>query len=821
MRGQACRRPERTSRALLGAAIVAVILVAVALTAVATASAQDTRAAEPIDLPEIVRRANDADRELREAEAALTAEQGGVAVEARLPETIREIDEQLRIANELFASHPTLDAIREVEKQWLDSGSRLAAMQEELSVQADLDSVRLERLTELEASWTRTVETGAQAGVPMEALARAESIAVRLGEVRARTEGARQRVLALQGQVADQQSRVQDALASARLLRETALGRLLARDSDAIWALSSGNVAESGSEARSALVDEVSTLSEYGRRSAERFALHFGVVVLFAFSAAWARRRVRPWVADKPSLAPVAAVFDHPFAMAIVLSMPASGWIHPQAPRIFGSMLGAVALASTCVVLWSLVEASLRPLLLALAGLYVAGVAESIVHTVALASRAAVLAESAAAVVFLVWFARRESTGKWMRRGVAVAGMAFSIAIVSSALGYTTLSRFVVAGCLGSATAAVILYALARILDGLVLFALRVSPLAMLRMTRDHRPTMRRRIAVVVRLALGFVWLLVTLELFAARETVESAVRGALTSSASIGAIRISLGDVLLFATCIVAAVFVARFLLFALEEDVYPRAQLPRGVPFAISTIGRYAVLFFGFVFAVSAMGVDLSKFALLAGAFGIGLGLGLQNVVANFASGLILLFERPVKVGDTVEVDKYAGDLRHIGLRASVIRTLEGSEVIVPNTDLVSEKVINWTLTDQQRRLAIDVGVAYGTEPERVLDLLTEVARAHPMVLDDPRPQALFLGFGDSALNFQLRAWTAHFNGWQVVRSDLAIGINAALRDARIQIPFPQRDLRLVSIPNVAINPTSMAAVPSEEDPSRNDPG
>ncbi len=808
--------------ALFGTLIIAAILVAVAFGAVTTASAQETRAANPIDLAEIVRQANDADRELREAEAALSAEPWGVAIEERLARTIREIDEQLRIANELFAAQPTLDAIREVENRWLDIGSGLAAMQEELSAQADRDFANLDRLNELEATWTRIVETGAQAGVPSEVLARAEAIVIRVGEVLARTKGARQRILVLQGQVADQQSRVQDAVASARLLREAALGRLFARDSDTIWSvLSSGNVAEAKSDVRSALVEEVSTLSEYARQTRERFALHVGVVVLFALGAAWARRRVRPWVTDKASLAPVAAVFDHPFAMAVVLSTPASGWIHPQAPRIFGAMLGAVALASTCVVLWNLVEVSLRPLLLALGGLYIAGVAESIVHTVPLASRTVVLVESAAAMLFLVWFARRESTGKWTARGVAVAGGAFSTAIVSSALGYTTLSRFVVAACLGSAAAAVILYALARILDGLVLFALRVSPLAMLRMTRDHRPTMRRRTAIVVRFVLGLVWLLVTLELFAARETVESAVRGALTSTASIGEISISLGDVLLFAACIVAAVFVARFLLFALEEDVYPRAELPRGVPFAISTIGRYAVLFFGFVFAFSAMGVDLSKFALLAGAFGIGLGLGLQNVVANFASGLILLFERPVKVGDTVEVDKFAGDLLHIGLRASVIRTLEGSEVIVPNTDLVSEKVINWTLTDQQRRLSIDVGVAYGTEPERVLDLLTDVALAHPKVLVDPPPQALFLGFGDSALNFQLRAWTGHFNGWQVVRSNLAVGINAALRDARIEIPFPQRDLRLVSVPNVATDPPSLAAVPPKQDPSSNGDG
>ena len=127
-----------------------------------------------------------------------------------------------------------------------------------------------------------------------------------------------------------------------------------------------------------------------------------------------------------------------------------------------------------------------------------------------------------------------------------------------------------------------------------------------------------------------------------------------------------------------------------------------------------HYAILLVGFFFAVAAMGIDMTKFTILAGAFGVGLGFGLQNIVNNFVSGLVLLFERPVHVGDMIQVGEREGRLRHIGMRASVIRTLEGSEVIVPNGQLISEEVLNWTLSDQQRRLEIPVGVAYGTDPD-----------------------------------------------------------------------------------------------------------
>jgi potassium efflux system protein len=243
-------------------------------------------------------------------------------------------------------------------------------------------------------------------------------------------------------------------------------------------------------------------------------------------------------------------------------------------------------------------------------------------------------------------------------------------------------------------------------------------------------------------------------------------------------------------------AFLLSRFLRFILEEDVYPRANLARGVPYAVSTMLHYAILLVGFLFAVAAMGIDMTKFTILAGAFGVGLGFGLQNIVNNFVSGLILLFERPVNVGDMVQVGEREGVLRRIGMRASVIRTLEGSEVIVPNGQLISEEVLNWTLSDQQRRLEIPVGVAYGTDPERVIELLTEVGSKHPDIMREPPPDTLFVGFGESALNFQLRAWTNRFEKWVVIRSELTIGVNAALRDAGISIPFPQRDLHIQNI-------------------------
>jgi potassium efflux system protein len=200
-----------------------------------------------------------------------------------------------------------------------------------------------------------------------------------------------------------------------------------------------------------------------------------------------------------------------------------------------------------------------------------------------------------------------------------------------------------------------------------------------------------------------------------------------------------------------------------------------------------------YGLAAAVSTAGVELNKFPVITGALGVGVGFGLQNIVNNFASGLVLLFERPIRIDDVVEVAGLVGTVKRIGARSSIINTGQGAEVIVPNSNLLSNQVINWTLSSPRRRAEILVGVAYGSDPEAILKLLTSVAAENSNVMTDPAPVAYFLGFGDSALNFELRFWSASQDTWFQLKSDVAIGVARVLRQANIEIPFPQRDLHL----------------------------
>jgi small-conductance mechanosensitive channel len=197
-----------------------------------------------------------------------------------------------------------------------------------------------------------------------------------------------------------------------------------------------------------------------------------------------------------------------------------------------------------------------------------------------------------------------------------------------------------------------------------------------------------------------------------------------------------------------------------------------------------------------LSALGFDLKNVTILGGALGIGIGFGLQTVVSNFVCGLILLFERPLKVGDVIELGDQRGKVKKLGLRATVVETFDRAEVVVPNTDLISNQVTNWTLADRRMRLTIPVGVAYGSDIALVMKSLAEIAEENPLVLKNPAPQVLFSALGASSLDFEFRIWLADFSDRRRVQSELLVEIDRRFRELEIEIPFPQSDLHLRSV-------------------------
>jgi small-conductance mechanosensitive channel len=350
----------------------------------------------------------------------------------------------------------------------------------------------------------------------------------------------------------------------------------------------------------------------------------------------------------------------------------------------------------------------------------------------------------------------------------------------------------------GSAYLALILGAFVRVGTGVVALVLRMWPIRFLRTVQHHRDRLERRARRVLIWFAVVMWFLRTLDIVGLLGPGLALAQTLLAAKLERGALNISVEDVLFFFLTLWVAYLLSAFLRFILEEDVYPRVGLARGLSYALSSLLHYAVITLGFLAGLAVLGFDLTRITVLAGAFGVGIGFGLQSVVNNFVSGLILLFERPIHVGDTIEAGDLLGNVRRIGMRASVVRTWHGAEIIVPNAQFITERVTNWTLSDRQRRIDLPVGISYGADPKKVLEMLESVARAHPQVLRHPAPQALFTGFGDSSINFELRAWTDQFDQWVRIRSDLATAVYEAGYAAGLTFPFPQREVRLLQDPS-----------------------
>jgi potassium efflux system protein len=273
----------------------------------------------------------------------------------------------------------------------------------------------------------------------------------------------------------------------------------------------------------------------------------------------------------------------------------------------------------------------------------------------------------------------------------------------------------------------------------------------------------------------------------------------------------INLADVLLAAAVAALTVAASRNVPGLLEMVVLQRLPLEPGARFAITTVSRYSITVVGVVVAFAAIGIGWSKVQWLVAAMTVGLGFGLQEIFANFVSGLILLMERPIRVGDIVTVGEVTGKVSRIRIRATTVTDWDLRELIVPNKEFVTGQIINWTLSDTLSRMTIHVGVAYGSDTKRTYDLLLKVADEHPLVLKEPAPHALLDGFGNSTLNFTLRVYMASRDIYLQLRHDLHVAIDNALRNAGIEIAFPQRDLHIRSIDEavrVASNGTAARA-------------
>jgi small-conductance mechanosensitive channel len=248
------------------------------------------------------------------------------------------------------------------------------------------------------------------------------------------------------------------------------------------------------------------------------------------------------------------------------------------------------------------------------------------------------------------------------------------------------------------------------------------------------------------------------------------------------------------------------------MSNTVLSRTSIDRGRQYAIARASRYVVFLLGLIVGLDTTGLNLRSLLVLGGALGVGVGFGLQNIVANFVAGVVILWEGQVKLGDLIDVGNTYGEVVRIGARGTWVRTFDNEVVIVPNSEFVNNRVTNWTANDRTVRLSVPVGVSYDSDFEKVRQLLEEIARLHADVLVTPAPAVLVAGLGDSAVNVVLRVTAGNAERAAIIKSDLLLEILRVFREQKIEMPFPQRDLHIRSVeaPLMIASPAGLGAAP-----------
>ena len=493
-------------------------------------------------------------------------------------------------------------------------------------------------------------------------------------------------------------------------------------------------------------------------------------------------------------------IFSYPLISALTLSLASSIFIYSEQPLVFTKLfLLAMALPLYLVIPRLFPSRRLSIIVIALISLYFLDVLKFLLPGGSFHTRIVLFIQN----LLLIWafvklyqarfelIAFDKFWGKVvMKTGLLVIVM-LSLAFLGNIIGFLRFSNYIVSAVTGITYTGLLITLLVLILDVFAVFLLEFR----IEKGLDQQVGVRilKKVFRITKLVGVLFWIRVILVNLGWFRPLLKWYGLLMDISWTIGptedpTVIISMGGIITSFIFILLTFYISKWIKGFFTQDYVILKSLPKGVPAAISMISRYIIVTFGIYIALSFAGIDLGKFGLIAGALGVGIGFGLQNVVYNFVSGLILSVERPIHIGDAIEVGDLMGHVMEVGVRASRVKTFDGSEVIVPNGNLISNQVVNWTLSDHKRRLKILVKTEMGANPLKVLRIMDEEARKHTNTLTEPKPMVLFDGYGSSSLDFTLYFWV-YFDVSFTTKSDVALAIYDALEKEGIGMPVPEQ--------------------------------
>lgn len=668
-----------------------------------------------------------------------------------------------------------------------------------------LEAVRTE-LQELTRTWQERgdairAETDLAPKLAAQAIERVDAVLRPLETVEARTDQILEPLLAQRKALANLEGRIDQVLELHRQAEEAARSATFDRNAPPLWRMFQGEPSkvswtEINRRIRHAFDQEF--MPRYGPR-AQAHGLLLLVLMFWACIVAFRRRVLGLGLVFDPT-SDLGRFADRPVSAAVTFVGILGIFLYPDAPPEVTYVYGLLLLYPIVRLGTRLTDPPLDRVMLAFAGFVVLERAYLLIAELPVA-RLLLLALSVLLMIGLGVLlnspslsrpALRDELLKYVVWLAPILMLMNGASIVFNVLGYQRFAGYLTGGSLRSVYLTVALGAFVKIVLMLAALFMESRYAQALRSTRMHGPKVLAEIRVWTRRLAFLVLVVVLLGVFDLREPVFEGVGSALRYEIPLGVLKVRLMDLTAFVLALWASVELSRLIRFLLDEEVLPSLPLARGVPNAISRGSSYVILAVGFLTAIAAAGIDVTQLTVLFGALGVGVGFGLQNLVNNFVSGLILLFERPIQVGDLVEFQDRMGYVTSIGIRASIVRTFSGAEVIVPNGELVSQQVINWNLSDRRRRVELPIFIPAENDSEPAIQIILDVARAHPQVIDEPEPKVVSKGFESGTQWLELWCWTADTEVTISTKSDLALELARMFRERGIEMALPRRQIR-----------------------------
>lgn len=791
---------------------------------------------KPIPLGDVGVMSERAKSQLQDARRSLEPSEAVRAAAAAIPDLTQQVETELERSEAVRSATPSVLAIDRLQSRWKNIEDALADNQAILRRRGSEIDQLASSARDTRAVWQATRTHAIELGVGRDVVQQIDDVLTSATGVITDATARQADIVGLQGTVARLSEIVAGDQKQIVAARNRVVGQALVRDTAPIWSADFWHRANPAKLVEQLVAQErrdAVSLAEFWAKERERVVLFAVATVLLVMLVFTARNRIDRRLAGESDLASVRAIFGRPIALSMLIAFFCSLWIFTELATTFEPLFGAATLIPAVLILRQILDRPLFPLLTVAVSVFFANNFREMIAEAEVLSRLIFMAEMLVLAVFAARTLRpsrlvgvpHEMLATPLFRvigyGLRAVLVLSSVAFVAEAIGFGALADLIGGALVLSIYAAIVLYGTLRVLDGLVAYLIRVRPLRLLGMVARHQWLVRRRIAVALQFAAWFIWVRATLRRAEVWDDVTAIWRWLLAAELPFPEISITIGHLVAAGVVFWGALLLSRFLQFALAEDVYSRMTLPKGRPYAISTLLHYSFLILGLVLAAAALGFDANRATLLTGAFGVGIGFGLQTIVNNFISGIIVLTERPIQVGDSIALGPVTGEVTRIGIRSTTVRTWQGAEVIVPNADLIAQQVTNWTKSDRRRRIEIPVGVAYGSDPQLVIETLLGAVRGVEKVLSDPEPVVLFKGFGDSALDFEVRAWTGDFDSSMQTLSAICVRMTSALAEAGLEVPFPQRDLHLKTVAEGAramgLPVGDLAPVQAEDDERR----